>query len=629
MRAQDASALRYAVSYLGAGTYSNVVRVTATRGTATWSFALSLSRVESERAPTYQDKCSEHGGATTMKTLDSVLPELASGRLVASLRQPGFLPQYRVFIVDGPSFARWRDRAGSLIAGVFDALRHAKDRDAGYWRKFNGAQVDVLVVCMGIGDSGTLHQTNILNQTSRNADAVRQWLFTLQWSLLVAARTFNFTHRDIKLANMVLSDEGAGRTTFQLTFSPKERARLGLSEADANAVRHFCVERRAGELSACVPKFIDLGFASYAVSSVRSTDSDEDLLPGTHDPPLFGNVNGYFADVATMPSPDMFFLEAYPGALRDFDSDLFTFGLSALEIMAGSATFVWDLADGLWNRFKDVALNALEFTFPLPRERKHVRKVLNENVRFLVAYMQLMFVLRGQVLPPEQSPLRQTLLYRVLDRPAITDLVTAPASTGALRSRLEKIESAHGREAIDYLRACLTWDKSARGVFPGAPPARHGTPGTMRLLWHPYFAPLRSSASLATASGVEDHCVLKYRDPPTARDALNAPRRFARVAQRIVSVEQGLQKQVSEIVSSNTFEIEVDAFVTSVLCAGESEHARGSPSLTLTEDSDEEARLHLRKRSRTLPATNTPSRGRWGSDPLPLLSLWADEELLV
>jgi serine/threonine protein kinase len=569
-----------------------------------------------------------------MKTLDNLLPELASSRLVASLRQPGFIPQYRTFVVDGPSFAQWRERRDSLIAAVFDALRHASDRDAKYWRKFDGAHVDVLVVCMGLGDRGALDHVNILNQASHDASTVRQWLFTLQWSLLVAARTFNFTHRDIKLANMVLSDEGAGRTTFQVTLSAKERTRLGLSEADVNAVRHFCIERQAGELSACVPKFIDLGFASYVVSSVRPFELDVDPLPGTHDPPLFGNVNGYFADIATMPSPDMLFLEAYPGALRDFDSDLFTFGLAALELMAGSASFVWDMAKsaapGLLDLFKDVALNALEFTSSLPHEQKRVREVVKKNGRYLVAYMQLLFVLRDQVLPPEQSPLRQTLLFRVLNRSAITELVMMPMYLEPLRARLGKIESIHGREAIDYLRACLTWDKSSRGVFPGSPPVRHGTPGTMRLLWHAYFAPLRSSASQAAASNIDNHFVLKYRDPPTSRDALNAPVRFARVTRRIVSVERGLQQQVSQIVSGNTFEIEMDSFVAAVLSESESE-APSTPSMTLTDESDADAHAPLRKRARTLPDTCAPSplRARWGSEPPSLLSLWADEELWI
>lgn len=630
--------VRYTVSFLGAGTYSNVVRVTAARGLSTWSFALALSRIESPRAPDYLDELSDEGKASTMKCFNEVRPELASGRLLASLRQPGFLPQYRVFIIDGPSFAKGRNQQGSLIAHIFEALQHAKDRDMAYWRKFDGELVDVLVVCMGLGDRGSLARADTLKEACEDARAVRHWLFTLQWSLLVAARTFNFTHRDLKLANMVLCDEGAGRTTFQVSLSAKERERLGLSKADAELVRHFCIERQAGELSACVPKIIDFGFASYVATSMKSSSSfsGEQRLLGTHRPALFGEVNAFFADVATYPSPDMLFLATYSNAQRDFDSDLFTFGLAALELMVGVSDLVWnlvDLASLPLSRFVDVARNALDLMHALPRERAHVAEVLQTNGRLLVTYMQLHVILHDQVLPPPESRLRQTLLYKVLDNVGVTELVTAPAHLSTLRAMVAKIERVHGPAAVDYLRACLTWDKHSRGVFPGWPAGgaarRAETPATLRLLWHPYFSPLRSSASQAATVGADNHYVLKYKDPPTARDALDAPTRFARVAQRIVAVERGLQKQMALSIANDAFEIEIDALVEAAL--NDSAAVPSTPSFTLAEEDSNDEQPH-RKRARTLPdsyTTCTPSRGRWASNPPPLTNLWADEEILI
>lgn len=618
--------VHYDVTYLGAGTYSNVVRVNTRCGTSSWSLALGISRVETERSIFTNDN--KASGTIALKHIEDTLHELASGRLIASLRQPGFIPQYRTFVVDGRWFARYRDHAGSLTSKIHAALQKGRYNDAEYWRGFSGDDADVLVVCMGLGDKGAMDDDSILAEASHNQDAARKWLFTLQWSLLVAQRTFNFQHRDIKSSNIVLNAEGQGRSTFQLSLSSGDRARLALpgDEHLGNPDRRFCVERVEGELSAFVPKFIDLGFSNYVLTSLPNY-ADEPPLSVEDEVPVYGNVNAWFSDVSTYPSPDMLFLANVTDKERDFDSDLFSFGVAALELLTGMPAYMVNICANTALRESFIALCQGELE-KMEKEMEEedadrVRVLISKSARILYGYIQVMLALHGELLPPSTSPLRTTLLYRLLSRPPVFAFLDGDrGSQEQVMKRLGKIRATHSPDAIDYLASCLTWDKSSRGVFPGGPRAHPGMPGTLRLMWHPYFDALLSTSDEAAKSSATEHYTLRYRDPPTSADVVKNPRRFERITTRILSLEIGLLRQVDDIYDGARFETEMDAFIADTLAVNTRVNASMSTDDDKAADGDNEIS----------PPPPLKKKARKGSfDLLGRLrrpSLWADEETL-
>jgi serine/threonine protein kinase len=555
--------ISYATSFLGAGTYSTVVRVVATDLSShrTWTFAVAVSLASSSP---------DQSANTNIKHFYDILPELASGRLTASLRQPGFIPYYRAQIVEGTSFVKGTTEHGSFLEAVMAILTSNLNKNhEHFWRTFDGTETNVMLVCMGLGDKGDLSETDILEEARADRTAVRQWLFTLMWSLLVAQRTFNFEHRDIKLANVVLSDDGPGRSTFKLALSKSQLEKQGLR--DEHAQVYFAINRREG-LTTLVPKFVDLNFASYVVSSfdydadtlenVSSAVLAPDVVSGQLLPPLHFEVNYASRGVSTYPSPDMFF---YPnGDKRDFDSDVFSLGIAALELMVGNATWLVNLFKSVdVKSFQDICLSEAAAVLH-PPDINHVRRVIRDNGRTLLSYVQLFSALHGIWQPRiVTDELRQTTLFRILERPSIKAFLVAVASRSSLANDIVVLQRVHGQDALDFLRSCLTWDKAERGVFPGGPAARWQTPASFRLLLHPYFMPLRSTNTDVAA--ITQHYTLNYADPPQVTELLLDPERKTRIARRILAVETSVLKQVQYPMTSGCFELEMDTLVHSVL----------------------------------------------------------------
>jgi serine/threonine protein kinase len=600
--------ITYAATFLGSGTYSGVVRVVAGNGSQSWAFAVAVSHARASPLHT----------SSTIKTHHEIISELACARMTASLRQPGFLPHYRAFVVDGRSFVAGARQSGSFLAALFGALTSAANRRADRWRDFQGHESNVLISCMGLGDGGDVANDKMLARARMDPPATRQWIFVLAWSLLVAQRTFAFEHRDIKLGNLVLSDEGTGRSTFQLNLAPHQLARQGVGIVNAQV--HFAVARTAGTLSALVPKFIDLNFSSYALTSV---DEDEEdfavirnavLAPGVTGgkvlPPLYPDVNHANRELATYPSPDMIFdIEC---EARDFDSDVFSFGIAALELLAaqGGAWFSLVSSDADVAKFRRLCTTALDGYLNHP-DANATRNILTQYGRELFAYMQLLHVLHDELLPPPSSRFRQSLLFRLLERPSIRTFVLFSAELSSLQRDLQSIEQGHGSEALAFLRACLTWDKERRGAFPGSPLMHAETPATFRLLFHSYFAPLRTTAEGNAISG---HYVLNYQDPPSIKR--ESGKRMLRVTQRILAIETGVIRQIEDNVSGGQLELEMGAFVGQVM--------RGESGL----DTDEEGSVAKRPRIEPEPATVVATSDTFQQKRPPLLSLWADEETL-
>lgn len=545
----------WSISYLGSGSYSSVLRadIRHANSGAVFSCAIAVSLVD---AGIYGDRLGPKNHDA--KEFAEVIPEVAGGLLVTSLRVPGFVPYHQTFVVGGVSFMEhMRDSSlrSTVLGKICTALSVQGNRRRDFYMHVPIQNTHVMLVFMGLADGGDL--LDGIHNAAHPTDLVRQWSFTLLWSLLAAQRVFSFEHRDIKAGNIMLHNAGAGESHFFLDTDDDDDDGGGI---------HFAVVRGRTGLSAYVPKFIDMNFCSYAFTGVDPDAATlQDVGEAFHDTIIFGNVNKSTKWLATYPSPDMLFMSR--DAERDFDSDVFSFGIVLFEMCCRVPNFLINLDTeeteqefiALWDEelaAQPVALRQLTFD-----EADTIES--GRSAVMVLRYMWLLQVLGHGFWPSASSPLAESPLYALLNRPALRAFLDDLVPPRVLVDEVRWMEETRGAPLMDFLRACLTWEKSTRGVFEGGPLARPQTPASFRLMMHDFFRPLRSTATNVRA---EDTHNLHYKDP-VAYHALDSVSRKGRkrIFDRIHAIETFALAQVSTVLTTETFATAAATFAAKVL----------------------------------------------------------------
>ncbi len=544
------------VSYLGSGSYSSVLRVDIKREGHVFSCAVAVSLVDADiygdRLGDFNDDC---------KSFADVIPEITGGLLVTSLRVPGFLAYHRAFVVGGVTFQEYmRDTSmrSTVLGKMCAALAQRSNKRRDIYMNVPIENSHVMFVFMGLADGGELFDG--LDNDPFATDTIRQWSFTLLWSLLAAQRVFNFEHRDIKSGNIVLHKEGAGASHFYL-------------DAPDVPKMHFAVTRGHTGRSAMVPKFVDLNFCAYVFTTldpkVATLQGLGESFHDTDNPDVDANVNESARWLATCPSPDMLFMT--DDAQRDFDSDVFSLGLVVFEMCCRQSSFLYRLEMeavedqflNLWH--KEIKKRPVVSIRPQREAEKGTLK--SRNSATVLRYMWLMQALGHGFWPSASSPLATSALYKFLRRPALQAFLDDLMPPRLLVDELQWIERTHGAPVMDFLRSCLTWDKSTRGVFKGGPPARPATPASFRLIMHDFFSPLRSTDTNVRA---EDTHILHYKDPPRfeSLDDISSKARW-RIFDRIHTIEAAAVAQIETVLNGDMFAEAIFDFADTVMDAFE------------------------------------------------------------
>jgi len=564
-------ALTYDITFLDAGSYSTSLKVSVGRPDLPkpWVFVLQVSLVEPR---TWRTAAPLSNDIRYTKKFTDVLHELVGARMLAGLRKPGFIEYYGSYFINGANWAvAVNAKFPLLIARIHEVLCHRGNLLRKHWVQFNGS-AHVMLACWDYGNLGDmttllLHgpatAPNLELSTRAPVVAVRQWLFILLWSLLDAQRSFGFEHRDLKTSNIILQ-KGDATTSPPMAFHLKHTEHPLQFYVDPSKVNYI------------IPKYIDFGFCSYVMSSIRVDHNfgERLLTPATRlfydeDQANF-NVNTNSRDMYSIPDPALLFWQ--DGARRDMDSDVFDYGVMALHLFVQNPLFTTTfISIGEREQFLatiEMALFALRTHRLLvkePRFAQGVRDHIREN-KYILSYVILLGYLGHGYYPESEPELEGNLLYLVLKSPEVKHYLEHQITKARenLKTSFAKVEALHGPHAMDFVRACLTWDKKSRAVnFVGAPPYSPTAPSSFRLLYHPYFQPLRqtegddNNITTTTLKRMTSHEItynLDYADPPTYASLSQNPTRRLRFYRRIQPVEYETLDEISKLVNVHDFE---------------------------------------------------------------------------
>jgi serine/threonine protein kinase len=554
------------ISFLGSGSFSSVYKVACGDGTpgVEWTLAIALSLVDPE---IWSD---EPGDVDQCKVWEGLLTETVSARLLASLRQAAFNEYFGSFVVRGYDFLRASAQTTPLLATLSNIVRRNVN-DKSYlsrWSHFRGDE-NVLVTLMGLGSAGSLVEFDT-ERTSR--DTRRAWLFQLASSMLVASRAYGFEHRDFKAGNIILHPaKKTGRQEFVIEIGRRDRQRQGLPE-DCERVC-FAFTRDPGDPASClIPKLIDFGFSRYAVTSVDSRTAGRTVLTQhttQRNLPVEQltrsiRVNTSADPLSTYPAPEMLFDES-DGSDRDIASDVFAFGMTALHLLFPSIqTAPWWRDTGGIDFQETCRLSLVELECDDGDRCERARDVIKLYARIIPSYVLLLSALDNsdpvtflQKGPPSQTS--QSIVYRVLShwrvRLYFRRKVDEARQTVA-KAFLETADPA----AVELVRSCLTWTREERGVLshvPQVPRYVASTPAFFRLLFFPYFDPLRETMDTRkrdTPSEAGSTYKLIYRDPLSRAEALRPTKHATRTFERIVHIERDALDELAPLYTGPVFE---------------------------------------------------------------------------
>jgi serine/threonine protein kinase len=559
------------ISFLGSGSFSSVYKVVCGDGTpgVEWSLAIALSLVDPE---IWSD---EPGDLDRCKDWEGLINETVSARLIASLRQSAFNEYFGSFVVQGYDFLRASAQTTPLLAALSIAVRRNVN-DKSYlsrWSHFRG-DANVLVTLMGLGSAGSLAEF----ETARaSRDTRRAWLFQLASSMLVASRAYGFEHRDFKAGNIILHPaEKTGRQEFVIEIGRRDRQRQGLAD-DCETVC-FAFSRDPEDPASClIPKLIDFGFSRYAVTSIDPGKVGRTImiehpvqrtLPSERlDRSIL--VNSSANHLSTYPGPEMFFDESN-GSERDIASDVFAFGITALQLLFPAIhSAPWWHADA--SDFREACRLALEEIECDEDRRGDACDMIKLYAATIPTYVLLLDALGNSdasTLLQRNHPPTQSIVYRVLShwrvRLYFRSKVDEARQTVA-KAFLETADPA----AVELVRSCLTWTREERGVLsnvPQVPRYVDSTPAFFRLLFFPYFDPLRETMDTRkrdAPSETGSTYKLIYRDPLSRSEALRPTKHATRTFERIVQIERDALDELAPLYTGPDFE---SAFKERIRC---------------------------------------------------------------
>ncbi len=540
------SVIRHKVTFLGSGSYGSVVKLAMWRGNIKWNLAVQVSFVN---AGIWE----KHGGYSRsyiIKNFEDIIPEITGARLMATLRQPSFVDYFGTYIIQGADFVRRsHSKTTGFVHDLYEALLSRENTNREVWRKFSGDN-HVMLICQGLGDGGDLSYGIKTYASTLTPQVTRQWCFTLFWSLLAAQRTFGFQHRDIKISNMVLCNRGAADMKFRLSHVK-----------DLDNKVFFKLERHNDDLSRFVPCFIDFNFSVYAMTTFAPGSDPHHVLYNwlraqrlkqKKESPLglySFEVNPMTKALSSYPSPDLLFFP--DGSHRDYASDVYSLGIAMLHLLAGDANLLLTLVPEFYRESFMAELELAAYELMGSAGTAYVKKHCDPQI--LLPTLLVMDALGHGVLPTDELQ-QQSSMYRILDK--IRNRIENHNMRPYIMAKLDAIKERHGPEALDFLRSCLTWTKETRGVFPGCPPYKEDSPATYRLLFHPYFAPLRSTQEehIKRKTGTNEYYGLSYAPPLTPAAALKSPTRAQRMYERILLIEKKVVEELETALNVKTFE---------------------------------------------------------------------------